>query len=286
MPERAAESPDRQAYIHRAGWRVTFYRAGLRLAGWGHGFARIIEGLVEGFSLGLMRPDDVDSLVLESYSRSPEFYDPENYQPPFAEDESAIARELCRLTPGRRLLDAFCGQGREARTFAELGFEVTGIDRLSAMVDRATSYAAEQGFEARFVATEFERYEPNELFDIVYTSVWMYSTVQSRTRRLRFLQKCRDLCTPNGLIVISYKVRTSSQRFQFIVRHAIARVFALVTFGNRRTELGDRIYYNLFWHHFSDDEISDELQDAGLVSISRTESRDNGELVFQILCTR
>jgi len=262
--------------------RVGGYRLGLRFIDLTNKIARLVEIFAEAVSLGFLRSDDVERIVFESYAGEPEFYDPEHYHPPFEGEELALSAELRTHAPGLRLLDAFCGQGREARTLAKQGFDVTGIDRLPVMVERAAEYAAREGFRARFLVADFESFSDELGYDVVYTSAWMYSTFQGRARRVRFLRHCRSLCSPDGLIAISYRARSLAQRFQYRVRHAVARCTALLTFGNRELQLGDRLYFGLFWHHFDEDDLVSELEEAGLETVNRRDLKD-GQLVSRVL---
>lgn len=49
------------------------------------------------------------------------------------------------LQPGSRLLDAGCGTGQYAITFAKRGYVVSGIDIAPAMIERARRHAADAG---------------------------------------------------------------------------------------------------------------------------------------------
>lgn len=263
-------------------WRLGGYRAATRLVELARRASNMMDVCAEGVSLGLLRPGDVERVVFDAYDAEPDFYDPASYRPPFETEEVAIARELRALASGDRLLDAFCGQGREARTFSEHGFDVTAIDRLPVMVARAEHYAAKAGFLARFIVADFETYAPDSGFDVVYTSAWMYSTFQGRERRLRFLRRCRSLCAAGGLIVISYKTRLPEQRLHFRLRHALARTTSVLTQGNQAVELGDRLYYGLFWHHFDEAVVTEELSHAGLDTVLVRNPKD-GQLVTRVL---
>ncbi|WP_179817347.1 class I SAM-dependent methyltransferase [Allostreptomyces psammosilenae] len=70
---------------------------------------------------------------------------PELYEARFPDPDHLAARfadELLRRhgAPGRRLLDAGCGTGRDAAHLAALGWHVTGIDTSHAMLDHARAH--------------------------------------------------------------------------------------------------------------------------------------------------
>lgn len=221
----------------------------------------IVSALAEGLALGVLRRTDVDDLVTATYESHRRYYDPRRYQQPH---EAGMLSTLQELAPGPRLLDAFCGQGREAEVFAGGGFDVTGVDRLGWMISAAQEYAAERGFTANFVAADFDALNVNPGFDVVYTSNWMYSTQQGHDRKARFLARCRSLCADGGLIVFSIVQRSRLSSVASCFRFLLARLTAYLTFGNRQTEFGERLYSGLFWHHLSRKQVSRQLQSAGL----------------------
>lgn len=53
--------------------------------------------------------------------------------------EWPLLEEVLATAPSRRVLELGCGPGQHARTLAEAGFEVVGVDRSEAMIADATS---------------------------------------------------------------------------------------------------------------------------------------------------
>ena len=242
----------------------------------------IVSVLTEGISLGLMRRADVDALVTQTYQTHTRHYDPRHYQPPY---ERRILPVLQQHAPGLRMLDAFCGQGREAEVFAGGGFDVTGVDRMPAMIESAQRFAAERSFAANFVVADFEALNVSPGFDVVYTSSWMYSTQQGADRRAAFLQRCRLLCAEGGLIVFSTVNRPGRSLPGTAVRFAVARLTSWLTLGNATTEFGERIYSGLFWHHLSASQVRRELKQAGL-QIRHVESGTGAEPTFYFVAAQ
>lgn len=219
----------------------------------------------EGISVGILRAADVEQMVTQTYAGQPQFYDPRKYRLPH---EQRLLPELLPLAePGSRLLDAFCGQGREAELFSRNGYVVTGIDQLDWMIDAAREFARESNFDAEYITADFNSYRTEQPFDVVYTSCWMYSTCQSAGRRMSFLRKCLELCSKDGVIVLSYVSENADSRAATWLRFICARTAALLTFGNRKTERGERIYSGLFWHHLPELVVEQELQAANLATI-------------------
>jgi len=236
----------------------------------------VIAVMIEGLVLGLLRPGDVETLVTATYAADRQYYDPRQYRQPY---EARLLPALQQVATGTRLLDAFCGQGREARVFAEAGYQVTGVDRLDWMIDAARRYAHEASFPANFVVADFDALNVNPGFDVVYTSCWMYSTQQGCDRRARFLERCRSLCASGGVIVFSIVERPPAAWPASLLRYVLARLTACVTLGHWRTEFGERLYSGLFWHHLSVTQVERELQQANL-RVLRTVSGTGVEPTF------
>ncbi len=219
--------------------------------------------VAEALVLGVLRPADVDQMVSDSYEQNQDFYDPRKYRLPH---EERLVPELKQEKPSGQLLDAFCGQGREAQLFAREGYTVSAIDRIPWMIVRAEQFAVEADFDATFTVADFATHCPERRFDVVYTSCWMYSTVQGREQRSRFLARCAELCADDGVIIVSYIADHESTVFT-AARFLIARVIGLLSGGNRKTEYGERIYSGLFWHHLPTQTVDTELAQAQLKTV-------------------
>ncbi|MEO1524270.1 MAG: class I SAM-dependent methyltransferase [Planctomycetota bacterium] len=277
MLEDAADVDQAAPMTRRLSWRVG---VGGSLTGWaerlrtvGGGFRSICSALAllaEAVAVGLMKPSDVEALVARTYQSRPDFYDPKRYDLPY---EKGMLPTLREIKPAGRLLDAFCGQGREARLFAEAGYCVTAVDQLDWMIDAAIQYASTEGFDAEFEVGDFAQMAVSNPFDVVYTSCWMYSTVQGRRNRQTFLAQCHRLCHQDGIIVISHLTQTVEGRGGAWLRHLVAKVTALLTFGNLSTEFGERIYTGLFWHHLGKATVENEIREAGLRVVNRIEGQ-------------
>ena len=226
----------------------------------------VMAMIAEAMAVGLMRRSDVEELVTQTYHSRPEFYDPNRYDLPY---EESMLPALAKIKPQGRLLDAFCGQGREAKLFANAGYHVTAIDQLDWMIEAARQYATLEGFEAEFLVQDFDQMVVSDPFDVVYTSCWMYSTVQSRQRRQAFLTQCYRMCRSDGVIVLSHLGQSSGSVLGLRFRYAIAKITAFFTFGNLGTEQGERIYTGLFWHHLSDSTVEQEIDQAGMQIVER-----------------
>lgn len=246
---------------------------------------RVLAVLLRAAALGVLRPVDVDAFVAETYASDADFYHPQTRRDTY---EERIVDALHELAPGKRLLDAFCGQGREAAIFSRAGFDVLGIDTLEEMIDGARGYAGRESIPAEFQVAQFDTFEDpkSEGFDIVYTSPWMFSTTPTAARRREFLERCKELCKSEGIIVISYEALNTSRIFQNVLLDSTSRLTAIVTFGYRKFQRGDRLgEAGLFWHQFEKKDAIREVEATGLEVVHSDHSAD-GLLDFLLLKQR
>ena len=145
--------------------------------------------------------------------------------------------------------------------------DVTGVDQFSWMIDAARAYASEADFRAEFIASDFRSFTADPRFDIVYTSCWMYSTCQGTERRRELLEQCLRQTTSDGLIVVSTVDASVGSRLTATIRFVLAKLTAVVTLGNLHTEIGERIYQGLFWHHLSEATVRNEIRSCGLIVV-------------------
>lgn len=260
-----ASSP-RQRPSRRVDWahRIAKFFSRLQSIPWPlKPVGRSIAGLMEGGVVGYLREDELKEFVSQTYALHTDFYEPEKYR---RQDENAILESLQdRVGPNATLLDLFCGCGREAAIFADAGFDVTGIDQSGKMIATARQFAEKNSWDADFVHSQIDQFHTHEKYDVVYTSLWMYSTIQGRRQRISLLKKCKGWLAEGGVIVISTVGRsTGGGRLGDSMRHFASRISALLTNGNWQCEIGDRIYSGLFWHHMDPDEVKDEVLESGL----------------------
>ncbi|MEL7334650.1 MAG: class I SAM-dependent methyltransferase, partial [Planctomycetota bacterium] len=193
--------------------------------------------------------------------QSVDFYDPDRYQ---RRDEERLFPHLRPLAKaGRmRLLDAFCGAGREAKLFAVEGWHVTAFDGNAGMIDAARQQSADEEHRIHYLTCDFDAFETDEPFDIVYTSLWMYSTVQTPGKRDAFLRRCLDWVSDEGVVVISIVSDRQDHRVSAGLRFLVSRLVGLCTLGNARVQWGERFYDGLFWHHLDDQTVRQEITRA------------------------
>lgn len=111
-------------------------------------------------------------------------------------DLPAIIAEHVR---GRSGLDFGCGAGRSTRFLKQLGFEVTGIDVSSSMIQLARK--AEANGDYRLVGDgDFSAFQPSS-FDLVLCS-FTFDNIPGIDNRRRQLQSLRRLLKDEGRIIM------------------------------------------------------------------------------------
>lgn len=233
----------------------------------------------EAVPIGLLRRHEILAVVDKAYRNVPDFYHPDRYPNDY---ELQLLPLLQKHVVGDRLLDLYCGHGREAKLFSQAGYRLLGVDRLEPVIQRATAFAGEKGFSAEFLAADIDRWEPNDKdWDVVYTSLWMYSTIPDRTARRAWLYRLGQWCSAEGLLVFSTTPggRTAGAR----LRHLIARSLSLITLNARIPEIGDRFHTGLFWHDLTAREVTEDIEHAGLRLVDRLSIEDGTPCDFYLV---
>ena len=233
----------------------------------------------QAIAVGVLGKTALSDYMGKVYAAHSEVYDPSHYH---LDCEEKILPYLVKHQPSGTLLSAFCGQGREARFFAEKGFEVTGIDDNQAMIDGAMAYAKKAGFSAQFQLANFLEYDPETQYDVVYLSPWMYDTFPDPADRIQLLQHCVAMLAPGGAIVISYAQLIQPRRLWEKMRHWLSVTAATLSGSDWQPRFGDRFYVGIFHHFFIPGELETEINAAGL-QILEQQTSTNGLFNFCIL---
>lgn len=213
----------------------------------------------------VMKPDDLVEFSRQSYSKSTDveaWADDRLVDSGFSEDELDLIREVPNTEGDLLLLGV--GGGREAIPLAKMGFRVTGVDYVPAMVERAIQNASHRGVYIDGLVQDISHLEVQaELYDVVLISRAMYSCVPTRKRRVDMVQRiCRAL-KPNGIFLCQSHWETRLKNLGW--GDFIRRVIAVCTLGNHAYETGDMLWLKVeFIHAFaSEDKLKSELEQGG-----------------------
>lgn len=137
-----------------------------------------------------------------------EFYN-QNASSFFAQTVTADMSEaqnsfLRRLPKGGRILDAGCGSGRDAKAFAEQGYEIVAFDASAEMVRMA---AAHSGLAIRQMT--FEQMDWHDHFDGVWASASLLHV--PRAELLCIIESFRQALKPGGVWYLSFKYGTEER---------------------------------------------------------------------------
>lgn len=109
------------------------------------------------------------------------------------------------LTPDQQVLEIGIGTGRLAERAAPLCGRLTGIDISPKTIGRAAENLAAHP-NIRLVCGDFLEYEPEERYDVVYSSL----TLMHFADKGRFLEKAASLLRPGGRLCLSLDKNQSS----------------------------------------------------------------------------
>jgi ubiquinone/menaquinone biosynthesis C-methylase UbiE len=124
-----------------------------------------------------------------------------------ARQNVTMAEALCEAAdprPGDRVLDVACGSGTAALVAARRYCQVTGIDYVPALIERARARSAASGLEAEFrVADAQDLPFEDDSFDVVL-SVYGVQFAPDQDRAAREMLR---VCRPGGAIGLASPIR-------------------------------------------------------------------------------
>jgi SAM-dependent methyltransferase len=220
---------------------------------------------IQSQALMVMRPDDLVEFSRQTYATSRMVEDcgrQDLAYPVLHPDEQALLARI-HLTGGKLLLLGV-GGGREAIPLTQMGFKVTGVDFVPAMVEKAKENAARQGVKIEGLVQEISKIDvPAGAYDVTWLSAAMYSCVPTRGRRVEMLKRIGKALKPGGYFICQFRWHTSGGPAH--IWELARKVVAFLTLGNLCYEKGDTLSYNIeFIHAFSqEDEVRSEFAEGG-----------------------
>jgi 2-polyprenyl-3-methyl-5-hydroxy-6-metoxy-1,4-benzoquinol methylase len=220
---------------------------------------------IQSLPIALMRPDDLVEFSRQTYVKPTDvesWAGKDLVNSGLTREEAALLNNVTRKDG--RLLLLGVGGGREAIPLARMGFQVTGVDFVPEMVQKAGENAEKRGIRLEGLVQEISKLDvPADSYDIVLLSAAMYSSVPTRDRRVHMLKRIWKALRPEGFFVCQFHWDTkggASPKVEF-ARKAIA----FITLGNLWYEKGDMLWGGAeFIHGFSsEDELRREFQEGG-----------------------
>jgi len=122
---------------------------------------------------------------------------------------------LLGVESGAQILDLCCGPGRHSLELARRGFQVTGVDRTKAYLDRATEQAREEGLDVEFVQEDMRTFCRPDAFDAainMFTSFGYFEDPEDD--RWVVTNVCRSLKAGGVLLMDMHGKETLARIFQ------------------------------------------------------------------------
>jgi hypothetical protein len=238
--------------------------------------------LIDGACLGLFDRDGLAMLdelhyeTLVERTRGAAFsYDDETWNTSGLQPwEAAIVD--AHFPAGGRVIVTGAGGGREVLALTQRGFDAVGYEPHPGLVRAGSAILAAHGTEGRLRASARDVFPDAEGgADAVLVGWSSYMLIPGRQRRVAFLRAARARLAPGAPILVSFFVRSASERDYHRVA-AIANVVRRVR-GAELAQVGDTLRPN-FVHAFAVDEIREELA-AGCFELATFHAEPYGHAV-------
>jgi 2-polyprenyl-3-methyl-5-hydroxy-6-metoxy-1,4-benzoquinol methylase len=228
-----------------------------------------LGGFIQSLALMVMRPNDLVEFSRQTYAgdKVVEGFGRQDLASHILHLDEQTLLDKLPLKKGRLLLLGV-GGGREALPLAKMGFEVTGVDFVPAMVENTKKNAAQHGMRIEGLVQEISKLDvPATSYDVVWLSSAMYSCVPTRSRRVEMLQRINKALKPGGHFICQFRWATKDGTAH--LWELARKLVGFLTVGNLRYEKGDMLSNNIeFIHAFSqEDKVGSEFAEGGFEMI-------------------
>jgi len=123
-----------------------------------------------------------------------------------ADTDSLIELILSNTQPDKKskILDAACGAGRHSIKFAEKGFNVTGFDLSTTLLNIAISHANKRNLKIDFINSDLRSFYSNKKFDLVLSLFTSFGYFNSDTENFEFVKNAHKMLIDDGYYVLDY----------------------------------------------------------------------------------
>ena len=109
---------------------------------------------------------------------------------------------LLGIRNGAKILDLCCGPGRHSLEFARRGFDVTGVDRTRAYLDKARGIAAAEGLSIAFVEADMREFVRPDTFDAAINFFSAFGYFDDPADDLKVARHLRTSLKPGGRLIL------------------------------------------------------------------------------------
>ncbi|MBK9248692.1 MAG: class I SAM-dependent methyltransferase [Ignavibacteria bacterium] len=137
-----------------------------------------------------------------------------------------LFRSKTKLADGSRVLDLCCGTGRHAKSLAECGFDVTGIDNSHYFINKATLENTMDTLE--FFHCDMRDEYPGKPYDAVVNFFTSFGYFEEDSDNLLVLQQVYNSLSPTGWFLLDY-LNESKVRSQLVSKSVKNLYDAIIT---------------------------------------------------------
>lgn len=222
---------------------------------------------LESLPVAVLRPGDAVEWARVRYDRQSASWNPQN-DPDAGLTKDEMTLWECAPKRAGRISILGGGGGREAIFFARQGWQVTAFDISAGMLSEARAAMQTRGLALETVQGDLAAFDPPaESCDAVWTSMFLYSLVLGRARRIALLRRIHRALAPGGWLVVSFHF---DPRARVGVRaDRLRRWIARLTLGNSGYQNGDTLFGTLeFRHSFAEEaELRAEFDTSGFATL-------------------
>lgn len=220
---------------------------------------------IKSSAVVVMRPNELIEFSRQYYAKHSAVLDwsDEQFVNSGLNSQELSILDKTNINKGRLLLLGI-GGGREAIPLVKMGFEVTGVDFIPKMVERAKENVRKNGVEIIGLVQEISKLDlTDNAYDVVWLSSAMYSCVPTRNRRVDMLKRISKALKPGGVFVFGFLWIPSADTSATSV--LLRKTLAWVTLGNLHYEKGDTLRFDReFIHAFTNvDDLKAEMIQGG-----------------------
>ena len=221
---------------------------------------RGMTAIHEGFWLGLLTHEELNSTTASEYASDAGYVDPAHNEYGLYDWEQR-AIEAWFPSSGRLLVGAV-GGGREALALSLRGYDLTCFECAPRLLENTRALLRDHGREAVVIPAEPDSVPAvSGQFDGLIMGWGAYTHIRGTARRVAFLRALRAVAAPGAPLVVSFYSYRDATRMM-TASNGVARIVHRLTRRGELPEFGDAINEG-YYHRFTRDEVESELAAAG-----------------------